>query len=273
MTTHVSTFLRVRPVPTSSSGLPPLNPPSSPSIQVSSTTLSISRNRFSYADGVIQGVDQISAMSNLCGPLMGSIRDGDRNATLVAYGQTGSGKTYTLFGKEGSLTTLSLEKASGGRVGGWGVIPTVMIESLDIVGGGKVRVSAKEVYGNKCYDLLDSLKPLSFSSTQNTGVSVGHGNISLLDGRKSYGGTHPPGCRCGDCWKAQEAVKKERIEKRNSGAFGKGGSSIRKMSKTGNEVEFKVSHGRSDTIIFTLPTNIHLLLTRPLRRSERSWFG
>jgi hypothetical protein len=175
-------------------------------------------------------------MTSLLSPLVTSIRGGSSNSTLLAYGQTGSGKTHTLFGAPGSLTATSVEREGGGRVRGWGVIPLAMVEALEIAGKeGKVRVSAKEVYGNKVYDLLDDLKPLSFSSAKGTGLGVGNGRVATLDGSTSYGGTHPPGCRCGECWKAKEKAKKERMALRNSGAFGQS-NSIRKMSKTGNEV-------------------------------------
>ena len=175
-------------------------------------------------------------MSTLIGPLLSSIEGAAKNSTLLAYGQTGSGKTHTLFGSPGSLTMTSVAK-EGGKVSGWGVIPIAMMNAIEMVGGtGKVRVSAKEVYGNKVYDLLDNLKPLAFSSAQGTGLGVGNCRVATLDGSGSYGGTHPPGCRCGDCWKAKEKAKKERMEMRNSGAFKKS-ASIRSMGRTGNEVE------------------------------------
>ena len=142
--TTVNVDIRVRPIPDTSGKSSTFDPKFTiPSIEISAgSSVAIGEKRFNYANSIITGSEQSLAMTQLLNPLIESIKEGSSNSTLLAYGQTGSGKTHTLFGAPGSLTVTSLQREGGGRVGGWGLIPLAMLETLELAGEtGKVRVS------------------------------------------------------------------------------------------------------------------------------------
>jgi kinesin family protein 2/24 len=61
--------------------------------------------------------------------------------TCFAYGQTGSGKTYTMK---------SIQE----------LLATDLYKLINSYPGYKIFVSFFEIYGGKCYDLLNSKAPL-----------------------------------------------------------------------------------------------------------------
>ena len=71
--------------------------------------------------------------------ILRSMMKHQKNVTFYVYGQTGSGKTHTLLGKEGSEA---------------GFLDMILSDMIEI--DGKVKVSALEIYNNKCYDILNN---------------------------------------------------------------------------------------------------------------------
>lgn len=189
---------------------------------------------FRFASSVVQGSDQLAAYDALAAPLVDSLMHGF-SCTLLAYGQTGSGKTHTMFGPPGCLTEASLADAGGGTPSTWGLFPRTVLELLQS-GTGALHATAVEVYQDKAYDLLADRAPLTVGSARK-GVVVGaKAGKPLIIGNKdaqSVAGAHPPGCRCGACWKANKEALAARLAKREgtrqdtrrSGGRGGGGSS------------------------------------------------
>lgn len=93
--------------------------------------------------------DEFADNSRVCSdeiePLFLHVKSGG-DATLLCYGQTGTGKTYTLLA---ALSYLSSK-----------------------VVGLEVEVSFFEIYGNKCFDLLNGRKPLLLLSDESEEVHV-----------------------------------------------------------------------------------------------------
>ena len=175
---------------------------------------------------VVTGSDQQRAFDQLCTPLLRQLADGYA-ITFLAYGQTGSGKTHTIFGPPGSLTQESLAQAGGGVPPAWGLLPRLALELLRAGAGSTLHASAIEVYQDKAYDLLADRAPLTVG-TKSAGRKVegaDHGAIVIGNhggaagacssgvGGTAHAGSHPPGCRCGACWKAKEAEKAARRAK------------------------------------------------------------
>lgn len=89
-------------------------------------------------------------------PLTADVING-RSGAVLAYGQTGAGKTYTVFGEEGSDTSLR----AGGLAEAAGLVPRVLSELLGVLPErrahgfeAQLRMSCVEVFGDVCVDLL-----------------------------------------------------------------------------------------------------------------------
>ena len=198
-----------------------LRPPqtSNAAVCVTGQAVEVSGRGFSFASSVVAGSDQSIAYEALAAPLVSSLQRG-YSCTLLAYGQTGSGKTHTMFGPPGSLTDAALEQAGHGAAPqSWGVFPRTVLELLHMPGfDGALHASAVEVYQDKAFDLLAERAPLTVGSSKaGHRVRAGAGKPIVIGnaGAESRGGAHPPGCRCGDCWKANKAALSARLAKRD----------------------------------------------------------
>ena len=167
-----------------------------------------------FASSCVTGSDQQTAFDAIAAPLLARMRQG-YSSTLLAYGQTGSGKTHTMFGPPGSLTEANLREAGGAVPESWGLLPRAALELLR--SGGTIHASAVEVYQERAYDLLSDRSPLTVG-TKSGGRKVGAGAVNTLGdaSQKAHHGTHPHGCRCGKCWKAQQQELAARIAKRDN---------------------------------------------------------
>jgi len=166
---------------------------------------------FAFPSTVLLGSDQAAAHTALAAPLLEKLLAG-YSCTLLAYGQTGSGKTHTMFGPPGSLTEASLRDSGGRAPASWGVFPRTVLQLLEVSGLGTLHASAVEVYQEKAYDLLADRAQLAVGS-QRLGMQVAGDKNPLIIGNsdaEAVNGTHPPGCRCGPCWRAG----KERLASR-----------------------------------------------------------
>jgi hypothetical protein len=182
----------------------------------STGAVDVAGRSFRFASSIVQGSDQVVAYEALAAPLVESLMSGF-SCTLMAYGQTGSGKTHTMFGPPGCLTEASLAEAGGRTPVEWGLFPRAVLELLQS-GAGTLHATAVEVYQNKAFDLLADRAPLTVGSARK-GVVVGSSaGKPLIIGNKdaeSVAGAHPPGCRCGPCWKANKEALSARLAKRD----------------------------------------------------------
>jgi len=125
-----------------------------------------------------------------------------------------------MFGPPGCLTEAALGAAGGGVPEPWGIFPRTVLRLLGAPGLGSLHASAVEVYQDKAYDLLADRAPLTVGSAKK-GVVVGAGKGKpLIIGNKNaetVAGAHPPGCRCGACWKANKEALAARLAKRDGG--------------------------------------------------------
>ena len=155
---------------------------------------------YRFPSAVIMGSDQQQAYDALAAPLVARLHEG-YSTTLLAYGQTGSGKTHTMFGPPGALTEASLLQAGGAVPPLWGLLPRAILEllSLDV---GQIHASAVEVYQDRAFDLLADRAPLTVGS-RNPGLKQdARAAVSVLNSTsEKLHAVHPPGCRCGPCWK------------------------------------------------------------------------
>lgn len=88
-----------------------------------------------------------------------------------------------------------------------------------------IRLSAVEIFHDQAYDLLNSRTPLQVGSKK-SGLKFKSRSTHLSEA-ETVNGVHPPGCRCGDCWKEKNRLIAERRAMRERGEFGNGKASHR----------------------------------------------
>ena len=176
----------------------------------------------------VEGSDQAAAFDAIAAPLLDQLAAG-YNATLLAYGQTGSGKTHTLFGPTGCLTEASLSEVAGADARAspraWGLLPRLALALL-AERRGSLHASAIEVYQEVAYDLLADRAPLTVGA-RSAGRKVGGGPAVFAhttQAGEAHHGAHPPGCRCGACWKAKQAELEAKLARRDAAAASTTGS-------------------------------------------------
>ena len=111
---------------------------------------------------------------------------------------------------------------------------------------GAPHASAVEVYQDKVYDLLAERAPLSVGSSKAGHKVSSSAGKSLIIGNKNAegrGDSHPKGCRCGECWKKNQAALAERLAKQDSARAmvksqsGRGGGAASKSSRNGGSAD------------------------------------
>jgi hypothetical protein len=217
---------------------PPQGVPGEGAVRVTRRgTLDAGGRDFAFPSTVVFGSDQAAAQAALAAPLLARLLEGF-SCTLLAYGQTGSGKTHTMFGPPGSLTEESVRGCGGGEApAAWGVFPRTVLQLLQVPGLGALHASAVEVYQEKAYDLLADRAQLAVV-TQRLGTQVSAaGGKPLIIGNshaETVNGTHPPGCRCGPCFRAgKEQLAARLAAVRGGGDAGKSSARAAHASRAG----------------------------------------